>query len=91
MSNIPIPLTERELSSAISALLFSSSVNVISNTNIEFQIELLDLAKKLKTYNEQIKLDNIQFVKEDCYEDDSSNQIYELFKENMEIVTFDQI
>jgi hypothetical protein len=91
MPKIPISLTESELSTAISSLLFSCSVNVVSNTNVEFQTEMLELAKKLKAYNEEIKLDNIQFLKDDDYEDESSEQVFELFKDNMEIVTFEQL
>ena len=91
MSNVNINLTEKELETAISGLLFSCSVNVVSNTDKKFQTELLDLAKKLKQINPEVKLENIQFLKEENYEDKTSEQILEDFKQNLETVTFEQI
>jgi hypothetical protein len=89
MSNINVALTEKELQTAISGLLFSCSVNVVSNTNLEYQTELLQLAKKLKDLKPDIKLTEIQFVKEDDYEDETSPLILEAFKSNIEITSFD--
>lgn len=91
MSNVNITLTEKELETAISGLLFSCSVNVVSNTNKEFQLELLGLAKKLEQTKPNIKLPNIQFLKEENYEDETSEQILRDFKENIETITFEQI
>lgn len=89
MSNID--LTEEELAIAISSLLFSCSVNVVSNTTEEFQTKLLNLAKKLKTYQPEIWLDNIQFIQEDDYEDVTSGNILENFKTNLEITSFENV
>ena len=89
MSNINVALTERELQTAISGLLFSCSVNVVSNTNLEYQTELLQLAKKLKDLKPDVKLTEIQFVKEDDYEDETSSLILEAFESNLEVTTFD--
>lgn len=89
MSNINVALTEKELQTAISGLLFSCSVNVVSNTNLEYQTELLHLAKKLKDLKPDVKLTEIQFVKEDDYEDETSPLILEAFKNNIEITSFD--
>lgn len=91
MSNVNITLTEKELETAISGLLFSCSVNIISNTDKEFQLELLNLAKKFKETNPNIKLENVQFLKEDNYEDETSEQILESFKHNIETINFEQI
>lgn len=89
MSNINVALTEKELQTAISGLLFSCSVNVVSNTNLEYQTELLQLAKKLKDLKPDIKLTEIQFVKEVDYEDETSPLILEAFESNIEITSFD--
>ncbi len=89
MSNINVALTEKELQTAISGLLFSCSVNVVSNTNLEYQTELLQLAKMLKDLKPDIKLTEIQFVKEEDYEDETSPLILEAFKSNIEITSFD--
>lgn len=84
-----ITLTEDGLASVISALLFSCSVNVTSDTNEEFQLELFSLAKQLKKVKPDIKLDNIQFLKEDDYEDSISAELLEEFKSNLEVSSFD--
>lgn len=91
MSNIDIKLTEEELSNAISSLLFSCSVNVVSNTEDEYQQRLLSLAEKLKTYQPDIKLKNVQFIQEENYEDSVSEKVLSSFKENIEITNFDNV
>jgi len=91
MSNVNITLTEKELETAISGLLFSCSVNVVSSTDKEFQLELLNLAKKLKSSKPDVKLQSVQFLKEENYEDETSEQILEEFKNNIETITFEQI
>ena len=84
-----ISLTEDSLASVISALLFSCSVNITSDTNEEFQRNLFVVAKQLKTLKPDIKLDNIQFLKEDDYEDSISAELLEEFKSNLEVSSFD--
>ena len=91
MSNISVTLTEEELKTAISGLLFSCSVNVVSNTDLSYQEQLFNLAKKLKELKPDVKLSDIQFVKEQDYEDLISERILENFKENIEITSFDNI
>ena len=86
-----IQLTEKSLSALISALLFSCSVNVTSNTNEEYQRELFELAKYFKKFKPDIKLDDIQFLKEDNYEDSITPDVFEEFKNNFEITTFDKL
>lgn len=91
MSEINLTLTEGELATTIAALLFAGSVNITSSTNSEYQHELFNLAKKLKQNNPDIQMENIQFVKEENYEDEISEKVYEEFKNNLEIVTFEEI
>jgi hypothetical protein len=91
MANIKPSLTENELNLIISSLLFSSSVNVISNTQEMYQRSLIDLAIKLKEYKPSIKLENLQFIEEENYEDQWSSDILKNFKDNIEIVNFDQV
>lgn len=86
-----IELTESQLSTIISGLLFSCSVNVVSETNEEYQRELFDIAKKLKDINPIIELNQIQFVEEENYEDSLSGDILKEFGDNMEVVTFAEI
>ena len=87
---ITIEMTEKQLATVISGLLFSCSVNVVSNTNEEYQRELFDLAKKLKMIKVDIKLDEIQFLEEEDYEDSLSKDLLSEFEDNMEVITFNQ-
>jgi hypothetical protein len=88
---INISFTENQLATIISGLLFSCSVNVVSNVNEKFFLELFELAKNLKTLKPEIKLDNVQFVKEKDYEDQLSDLVLEEFHTNMQLVTFEQV
>jgi len=89
--NITINLTEKQLATIISGLLFSCSVNIVSTTNEEYQKELFNLAKDLKQVSPEIKLDDIQFLKEDNYEDSLSLDVLREFIDNLEIISFNQI
>ena len=91
MANIKVTLKESELEEVISALLFSSSVNIISSTDTSYQRKLIDLAIKLKDLKPDIKIQNVQFIEEENYEDEWSQDILENFKDNIEVVNFEQI
>jgi hypothetical protein len=90
-NSLNVSVSEKDLSTLISALLFSCSVNVTSNTNEEYQAELFKLAKQLKELKPDIKLNNVQFLKEENYEDVTSNTLFEEFKNNLEVVTFEEV
>lgn len=90
-NTVNINLTEQELETVISALLFSCSVNVTSNTNEEFQTELFNTAKLLKKHKPDIKLNNVQFLQEEDYEDSISSELFEEFKNNLEVTKFDHV
>lgn len=87
-----ISLTEDELQKIISALLFSSSVNVVyRNSDPSYSESLKDLAKNLKQHKPDIKLEHAEFIKEENYEDLWSVDIYENFKDNMNVTTFENV
>lgn len=88
---ITLTLTERQLATIVSGLLFSCSVNVVSNTNEEYQRELFELAKTIKSGYPNIKLEDVQFLKEEHYEDELSSIVFSEFGNNMELLTFDQV
>lgn len=88
---ININLSKGELSAVISALLFSSSVNIVSTTDSSYQRNLIDIAIKLKTQFPDIKLPDIQFLQEQDYEDEWSKEIFNEFKNNLEIVNFEGV
>ena len=88
---ITLTLTERQLATIVSGLLFSCSVNVVSNTNEEYQHELFQLAQTIKSAYPSIQLTDVQFLKEDNYEDELSPLVYAEFGDNMELLTFEQV
>jgi hypothetical protein len=88
---ITLEVTESQLATIISGLLFSCSVNIVSETNEEYQRELFEIAKRLKDIDPLIQLKDIQFVEETHYEDSLSQEILKEFSDNMEVITFDHI
>ena len=87
-----VSLSESELEKIISALLFSSSVNVVyTNTDPSYHQSLKELAKNLKQNKPDIQLESVQFIKEENYEDLWSVDIYENFKDNMDVTTFENV
>ncbi len=88
---LTLTLTEKQLETILSSLLFSCSVNVVSNTNQEYQRQLFELALDLKEAVPDIKFQDIQFLKEDNYEDPLSVEVFKEFGKNMTILKFDQI
>jgi hypothetical protein len=91
MSKIKLSIKEEELELLVSSLLFSSSVNIVSNTEEAYQKQLIDLAVKLKNLKPDLNLKDIQFIEEENYEDKWSEEIFENFKENIEIINFEHI
>ena len=91
MSYISANLTEEELRTAIEGILFSCSVNVVSCTDSDHQTKLFELAKKLKSLKQDIKLDSISFIKEENYEDEYSTKILSEFGSNVNITTFEHV
>jgi len=45
----------------------------------------------LKSLKPEIKLEHAQFIKEDNYEDPWTVDIYENFKDNLEVTTFENV
>ncbi len=87
--NTKLILSNHEVETVVSALLFTSSVNVVANnTDPLFQQSLIETAKRLKQECPDLKLKNVQFIKEDNYEDQYTVDIYENFKDTLEVTTF---
>lgn len=91
MNNTQVELTPEELEVVVSALLFTSSVSVIGTIDEERQQQLINLAKKLKNNDPSMKLKFVEFLKEEEYEDSCSHQIYEEFKNNIDVVSFSEV
>ena len=88
---ITIEMTEKQLATAISGLLLSCSVNVVSTTHQEYLSELFQLAKLFKTVKPDIKLTEIQFIEDTNYEDSLSSEVMEAFDGNVEVITFAEV
>lgn len=91
MSNLNLKLTKEELAATISALLFSSSVNVVSDTSEEFQTTLFEIAKKLKQSCPDIQLNDIRFIVEENYEEKCSEEILKEFGANLKTTNFSEV
>lgn len=91
MRSFNINLTVSELESIISALLFASSVNIVSEANKDYPKQLIDVAKKLKTYYPEITLENIQFIEEENYEEEWTSDVLANFRKNLTITNFDNV
>jgi len=88
----PITLTENELNKIVAALLFASSINVVYNdTDSSYFEDLKNLAIRLKEYKPDIKLEHVQFIKEETYEDLWSVEILETFKDNIDITILEKV
>lgn len=85
---ITIEITENQLSTIISGLLFACSVNVVADTSEEYQRELFEIAKRLKEINPVIELKQIQFLEDKNFEDSLSQELFQEFGDNMEVITF---
>ena len=82
-----ITLTAAELNQIISALLFTSSVNVFADIDEKECKEMIETATKLKAISPDIKLEHVEFYIEDSYEEPWSIDILKTFGENIHQVT----
>jgi hypothetical protein len=91
MKHINLTLNETEYKAVLSSLLFSCSVNVVSETSEEFQRTIFECAKKLRKQNPDVFLDQIQFIVEADYEDQCSTEILNEFNNNLKTVSLDNV
>lgn len=91
---ITIEVTEKQLATLISGLLFSCSVNIVSDahaSNEEYVQEIFELARRLKNIKPDVSLDGIQFLEEPDYEESISKDILREFEGNIQLVTFEEL
>ena len=91
MSNkISLELNVEQTNRIIETLLFASSVSVGADWKKEDCEEMLEIARQLKnTLGDNMKLNNINFFKEDYYEDSCSENILNEFGNHFDIVSLD--
>lgn len=87
---ISLELDVNETNHIIESLLFASSVSVGADWKKEDCEKMLEIARNLKnTLGDEMKLDNINFFKEDYYEDSCSENILNEFGNHFEIISLD--
>jgi hypothetical protein len=87
-----LTLTHQEINHIVEALLFSSSVSVGADWHKEDCESMLQIALYLKEVTEDnLKLENINFLKEEDYEDTCSEKILEEFGSKLEVYSLDNI
>jgi len=87
-----LTLTHQEINRTIEALLFASTVSVGADWHKEDCEAMLQVALYLKEQvGEQLEIKNINFYKEEDYEDDCSEQILEEFGNKLEIFSLENI
>ena len=91
MSNkISLELDVDQTNRIIESLLFASSVSVGADWKKEDCEEMLEIARQLKnSLGDDMKLNNINFFKEDYYEDSCSENILNEFGNHFDIVSLD--
>ena len=81
MINYDISLTKEELSLVLESLLYTSTVDIIGNFDISHSKKFLDVAKKIRSKNTNILVENLEIVKNKNFhfEDDHTNEIVKFF------------
>lgn len=87
---ISLTLNYQDVNRLIEALLFASSVNIGADWKEDACEKMLNLAKKFKDkIGSQLKLEHVNFYKEEYYEDSWSENILKEFGGQMEILSLE--
>ena len=87
---ISLELDVDQTNRIIESLLFASSVSIGADWKKEDCESMLDIARQLKgNLGDQLKLNNINFFKEDYYEDSCSENILNEFGKHFDIISLD--
>ena len=90
-STVTLDLKEGEDNTLIEALLFASSINVGANWSERDFNKMVTLSKKLKQQlNGSTKLNHIVFYEEENYEDKWTQDVFNFFRDNLNIVPLQQ-
>lgn len=88
--NITLTLDAEKVNYIIESLLFASSVSVGADWKEDSCNKLFDIAKELKnTISGDLKLEHVNFFKEEYYEDSWSENILKEFGDQIEIISLD--
>jgi hypothetical protein len=90
-STVTLDLKQEEANTLLEALLFASSINVGANWSEKDINKMVILSKKLKNQlNGCTKLDHIVFYEEENYEDKWTQDVFNFFKGDLNIVPLQQ-
>jgi hypothetical protein len=90
-STVTLDLKQEEANTLLEALLFASSINVGANWSERDINKMVTLSKKLKQQlNGSTKLDHIVFYEEENYEDKWTQDVFNFFRDNLNIVPLQQ-
>lgn len=90
-STVTLDLKQEEANTLLEALLFASSINVGANWSERDINKMVTLSKKLKQQlNGSTKLDRIVFYEEENYEDKWTQDVFNFFRDNLNIVPLQQ-
>lgn len=86
-SSVDLTLTEQQVNLIIEALLFSSSVNIGADWGETDFTSMLNTAEELKkACKNKIELDKVVFYKEENYEDNWTEKLFNSFKKHLKIL-----
>jgi hypothetical protein len=90
-STVTLDLKQEEANTLLEALLFASSINVGANWSERDINKMVTLSKKLKQQlNGSTKLDRIVFYEEENYEDKWTQDVFNFFRGDLNIVPLQQ-
>lgn len=90
-STVNLDLKQEEANTLLEALLFASSINVGANWSEKDINKMVTLSKKLKQQlNGSTKLDRIVFYEEENYEDKWTQDVFNFFRGDLNIVPLQQ-
>ena len=90
-STVTLDLKQEEANTLLEALLFASSVNVGANWSERDINKMVTLSKKLKQQlNGSTKLNHIVFYEEENYEDKWTQDVFNFFRGDLNIVPLQQ-
>jgi len=88
--NITLTLDVNDVNHMVESLLFASSVSVGADWKEDACEKMVSLAKQLKTtLSDDLKLEHVNFFKEEYYEDSWSEEILKEFGNQMEIISLE--
>ena len=90
-STVTLDLKQEEANTLLEALLFASSINVGANWSERDINKMVTLSKKLKQQlNGSTKLDRIVFYEEENYEDKWTQDVFNFFRGDLNIIPLQQ-